>query len=175
MKCAPWGSYNGTEEDHWWERKLFCVLCLIPWACGACTDLRAQKNEECMNSYLVGEVSADKFFLDEDFRNRKKTFMIFLGGFMISWIGFYVALWLLVADLQWIPFVQSMIYLSIELDKLNWITTMCFTAMLNVTSTIWIYAIIYTWWRYAIGIPLIVCAIISTWLTFGNVWNLIIR
>ena len=146
-------------------------ICLCPLLCSGWFSSISGSSDECMNLYKVGEVSADKLLQRTNFRNSCTTFQIFLAGLMTSWVGFFLALWLLVADLQWIPFVRLMFYL----DKLNWITAMCFTALLNITTTIWIYAIIYISWRYAIGIPLIVVAIISTWLTFGSVWNLIIR
>ena len=126
-----------------------------------------------MNLYKESDVSVEKLVLGEDFGNSCKTFWLFFGAFMLSWVGMIASLWLIISYLQWIPFVRLMVY--IRLDKAWWMATMCFSAILNVTACLWVYAICYTWWRYAMGIPLIVLAIISTWFTFGNIWNQIYR
>ena len=170
MLEAPWGFSNDPADEKWQNNTWFCIFCIIPWSCTKCC---AKKSEETMNLYKDGNITVDKLVSGEDFGNSCKTFWLFFGAFMLSWAGMIASLWLIISYLQWIPFVRLMVY--IRLDKAWWMATMCFSAILNVTACLWVYAICYTWWRYAMGIPLIVLAIISTWFTFGSIWNQIYR
>ena len=57
MTAAPWGFNNDATKESWQTSKLFWAFCLIAACCVQCCDSR---NQEVINYYEDGEVSAEK-------------------------------------------------------------------------------------------------------------------